>query len=119
MACATLSHSGSIRGPHPTTALREALIEFEGILTEEQKGLYQVSATKPDVASVIAFVAEIDANNKSTTRRCVAPRLCTFLEATQQFSDVVGTFISSNPQIAALIWGGVKMAILTASNITS
>ncbi|KAJ5801264.1 uncharacterized protein N7518_003332 [Penicillium psychrosexuale] len=119
MACVALSHSGSIRVPHPTTALREALIEFEGILTEEQRGLYQVSATKPDVASVIAFVAEIDANNNSTTRRCVAPRLCTFLEATQQFSDVVGTFISSNPQIAALIWGGVKMAILTASNITS
>lgn len=119
MACVALSHSGSIRVPHPTTALREALIKFEGILTEEQRGLYQVSATKPDVASVIAFVAEIDANNNSTTRRCVAPRLCTFLEATQQFSDVVGTFISSNPQIAALVWGGVKMAILTASNITS
>ncbi|KAI2763075.1 hypothetical protein DTO006G1_2214 [Penicillium roqueforti] len=108
----------SMHSIRETGALREALIEFEGILTEEQRGLYKVSATKPDVASVIAFVTEIDANN-STTRRCVAPRLCTFLEATQQFSDVVGTFISSNPQIAALIWGGVKMAILTASNITS
>ncbi|CAG8099733.1 unnamed protein product [Penicillium salamii] len=119
MACVKMSHSSSTRVPDPTTALKEALMKFEVTLTEEQKRLYQVSATKPDVASVIAFVAEIDANNNSTIRRCVAPRLCTFLEATQQFSDVVGTFISSNPQIAALVWGGVKTAILTASNITS
>ncbi|KAJ5484352.1 hypothetical protein N7453_012306 [Penicillium expansum] len=119
MACVALSHSSSTRVPDPTIALREALMKFEDILTEEQKRLYQVSATQPDVASVIEFVTKIDANNNSTMRRCVAPRLCRFLQATQQFSDVVGTFISSNPQIAALVWGGVKTAILTASNITS
>ncbi|RHZ59573.1 uncharacterized protein CDV56_101052 [Aspergillus thermomutatus] len=96
-----------------------ALLSFEDILTEEQKRQYHANTTKPDAASIIAFVADIDANNNSTNRRCVAPRLCTFLEATQQFSSVVDTFVSSNPTLAALIWGGVKMAILTASNVAS
>jgi Cdc6-like AAA superfamily ATPase len=109
-----------IRAADPTISLKAALLSFEDILTEEQKRQYQANTTKPDAASVIAFVADIDANNNnSTNRRCVAPRLCTFLEATQQFSSVVDTFVSSNPTLAALIWGGVKMAILTASNVAA
>lgn len=108
----------NVRVADPTISLKEALVSFENILTDEQKQYYQASATKPDVASVIAFVTQIDANNSSTTRRCMAPRLHTFLEATQQFSSIVDTFVSSNPTIAALVWGGVKTAILTASNVT-
>ncbi|KAF7118473.1 hypothetical protein CNMCM5793_007994 [Aspergillus hiratsukae] len=109
-----------IRAADPTISLKAALLSFEDILTEEQKRQYQANTTKPDAASVIAFVADIDANNNnSTNRRCVAPRLCTFLEATQQFSSVVDTFVSSNPTLAALIWGGVKMAILTANNVAA
>ncbi|CAG7916515.1 unnamed protein product [Penicillium olsonii] len=118
-ACVALSHSRSKQAPDPTTALREALTKFNGILTEEQQRLYHVSAKKPDVESVIAFVTEIDANKNNTMKMCVGSRLHKFLEATQQFSDVVGTFVSSHPEIAALVWGGVKTAILTASNIAS
>jgi hypothetical protein len=100
-------------------SLNAALENFKNTLTEEQKREFQKSTTTPDTASVIEFVAEIDARNSSTMRRCVAPRLCTFLEATQQFTGVVNTFVSSNPIIAALVWGGVKTAILTASNVAS
>lgn len=119
MACVPVSYSGSARAPDPTIALRQALMGFESILTKEQKQEYKDNANLSDITGVIAFVAEIDANNNNAIRRCVAPRLCTFLEATQQFSEVVGLFVSSNPQIAALVWGGVKTAILTVSNITS
>ncbi|KAJ5425230.1 hypothetical protein N7465_000300 [Penicillium sp. CMV-2018d] len=107
------------QGADPTQSLNAALADFQSTLTEEQKREFQKSTTTPDIASVIEFVAEIDARNSSTTRRCVAPRLCTFLEATQQFTGVVDTFISSNPIIAALVWGGIKTAILTASNVAS
>jgi NACHT domain. len=107
------------QGADPTQSLNAALKNFENTLTEEQKREFQKSTTAPDIASVIEFVAEIDARNSSTTRRCVAPRLCTFLEATQQFTGVVDTFISSNPIVAALVWGGIKTAILTASNVAS
>ncbi|KAF4768957.1 hypothetical protein HAV15_008719 [Penicillium sp. str.  len=107
------------QGADPTKSLNAALKNFENILTEDQKREFQKSTTTPDIASVIEFVAEIDARNSSTKRRCVAPRLFTFLEATQQFTGVVNTFVSSNPIIAALVWGGVKTAILTASNVAS
>ncbi|CAI7658444.1 unnamed protein product [Penicillium crustosum] len=107
------------QGADPTQSLNAALKNFENILTEDQKREFQKSTATPDIASVIEFVAEIDARNSSTTRRCVAPRLCTFLEATQQFTGVVDTFVSSNPIIAALVWGGVKTAMLTASNVAS
>lgn len=73
---------GSPRAQDPTTALRQALVAFEGKLTEEQKQKFRASNDKPDIASVISFVAEIDANNSNTARRCVAPRLYTFLEST-------------------------------------
>jgi hypothetical protein len=114
-----VSPQTDVRVADPTISLKQTLVNFEGILTDEQKRQYQASTAKPDVASVIEFVAQIDANNSSMSRRCVAPRLCTFLDATQQFSGVVDRFISSNPTIAALVWGGVKTAILTASNVAS
>ena len=114
-----VSSPPDIRAADPTMSLKQALADFGDILTEEQKRQFQANSTKPDVSSVIAFVGEVDANNSSSTRRCVAPRLYTFLDALQQFSRVVETFVSSNPAIAALIWGGVKTAILTASNIVS
>ncbi|KAJ5715330.1 uncharacterized protein N7483_012511 [Penicillium malachiteum] len=108
-----------VAGADPANSLNTALENFQNILTDEQKQNFQQNATTPDVGSVIEFVAQIDAKNSSTTRRCVAPRLCTFLEATQQFVGIVDTFISCNPAIAALVWGGVKTAILTASNVAS
>jgi Cdc6-like AAA superfamily ATPase len=107
------------RAANPTATLKQALMNFENILTKEQKQQYIASSTKPDASSVLAFVAEIDENNKGRASRCVAPRLYTFLDATQQFAGVVDTFVSSNPTIAALVWGGVKTAVLTASNIAS
>lgn len=114
-----VSSPPDIRAADPTMSLKQALTDFGDILTGEQKQQFQAGSTKPDISSVIAFVGEIDANNSSTTRRCVAPRLYTFLDALQQFSRVVDTFVSSNPAIAALIWGGVKTTILIAGNIAS
>jgi Cdc6-like AAA superfamily ATPase len=113
-------HSGgNPQTQDPTTTLKHALAAFKSVLTEEQQQEFLASNDKPDITSVISFVAEIDANNSSTARRCVAPRLYTFLESTQQFTAIVDTFVSSNPQIAALVWGGVKFAILSASNVSS
>jgi Skp family chaperone for outer membrane proteins len=105
--------------PNPTAPLTQALQSFENILAEEQKKQYRNTSTKPDASSVIRFVAQIDANSKGRGSRCVAPRLCTFLDATQQFVGVVDTFVSSNPTVAALLWGSVKTTILAVSNVAS
>jgi Skp family chaperone for outer membrane proteins len=114
-----VSHRPKSHVADPTAPLKQALMSFENILTEEQKKQYQASSIKPNASSVLSFVAEVDENNKGRGSRCVAPRLYTFLDAAQQFTSVVDTFVSSNPTIAALVWGGVKMAVLTASNIAS
>ncbi|CDM32148.1 hypothetical protein DTO013E5_3635 [Penicillium roqueforti] len=105
--------------PDPTAALTQALEAFESVLTKEQKQEFHMSNQSPDISSVVTFVAEIDANNSTKTKRSVAVKLYNFLESTQKFTTIVDTFVSSNPQIAGLIWGGLKVAILSASNISS
>ncbi|KAJ5153807.1 uncharacterized protein N7500_009246, partial [Penicillium coprophilum] len=106
------------RGTDPTQALKTALENFQNTLTEEQKREFRGSTTKVDITSFTVFVADIDARN-SSRRTPVGPRLCPFFEAMQQFTGVVDTFVSSNPVIAALVWGGIKTAILLASNVAS
>ncbi|KAJ5911088.1 uncharacterized protein N7473_000391 [Penicillium subrubescens] len=80
---------------------------------------YQANATTPGPSSINEFVRIIDESKSKTTMRCMGSRLCTFLDKTQQFAGVADTFVSSNPSIAALVWGSVKMAILTANNVAS
>jgi hypothetical protein len=66
----------------------------------------------PDATAVIILTAEIDNQNAKRRSRGVATRLFGFLESVQQFSSVVDTFVSSNPSIAALVWGSVRFALL-------
>lgn len=103
----------------PTATLSAALQEFEGVLTDEQKLIYRSNYTKPGTSDVVAFVSRVDAGSKGRTGKCVAPRLCSFLECTVQFTQSVDTFIQSNPAIAALVWGSVRTTILAASNYAS
>jgi hypothetical protein len=92
--------------------LRSALRDFQDILSPEQKRDLLAQATVPDAAAVIILTAEIDRENAKRRSRGVATRLFSFLESVQQFSTIVDTFVSSNPSIAALVWGSVKFAIL-------
>ena len=103
----------------PTFALRSALEDFKATLSKEQESEYRSAALKPDTSTVIAFVGKLDQTASSRTGRCVSSRLLNFLDALQQFTGIVDTFVSSNPAIAALIWGGVRTTILAASNISS
>ncbi|KAJ5950072.1 hypothetical protein N7454_001656 [Penicillium verhagenii] len=104
----------------PTKCLDGALARFKGILTPvEQQQFAGSSAAVPDAGAVLFFVAQLDAENASKSRRSIAPRLCTFLSATQQFTGAIGTFVSSNPAIASLVWGGIQTAITVASNVAS
>ncbi|KAJ5621525.1 hypothetical protein N7528_006308 [Penicillium herquei] len=106
-------------GPDPTQNLTNALENFRNALTNDEKRQFQGNTAKPDAASVLDFVKHVDNINNRTMTQCVSMRLFTFLSATQQFTGVVDTFISANPTIAALVWGGLKTAILVASNVSS
>ena len=94
--------------------LRLALRDFQDILSPGQKRDLLAQATVPDAAAVFIFTAGIDRENAKRRSRGVATRLFGFLESVQQFSSIVDTFVSSNPSIAALVWGSVKFAILVS-----
>ena len=102
----------------PEIALLAALDDFKTVLTDEQKR--QLSATiKPDATDAIRVATQIDQENTNRWGRCLGPRLVSFLESVQQFSKVVDTFVSSNPEIAALLWGGVRLSLLLVNNYVS
>ncbi|KIW19584.1 hypothetical protein PV08_00157 [Exophiala spinifera] len=103
----------------PTSSLTAALTHFEVTLNEDHKTLYHAATTKPDALSVISFVGKLGETARGKSRRGVSARLVTFLDTLQQFSGVVDTFVNSDPTIAALVWGGVRMTILAVSNISS
>jgi hypothetical protein len=88
------------------------LDQFESKLTPEQTAQLRNISSVPDANAVIVFTTQLDEENAKRKSRCVASRLSTFLQSIQQFASVVETFVSSNPKIAALIWGSVKFALL-------
>lgn len=96
--------------------LQSSLRELEKTLPpDDLKLLYSVNA-KPDTTAVIAFTAQLDDKNAQRCSRCVASRLFTILESVQQFSGVVDIFVSSNPGIAGLVWGSVKLSLLASAS---
>ncbi|MCJ1248752.1 hypothetical protein MMC30_005971 [Trapelia coarctata] len=105
----------------PRVQLEQALSEFESILTEEQKEeLRSYRGKLPSATAAMVLTAEIDRETSRRRSRCVGPRLTSLLESVQQFSTIVDTFVSgSQSVVAGLVWGGVKVALLTASNFSS
>ncbi|KAJ5520932.1 hypothetical protein N7463_001385 [Penicillium fimorum] len=116
---ALVANARRVPGEDPTFPLVQDLTDFKHILTDEEMQMYQANASKPGASSIIEFVRIVDESKSKTTMRCMGYRLCTFLDKTQQFAGVADTFISFNPTVAALVWGSVKMAILTANNVAS
>jgi archaellum biogenesis ATPase FlaH len=107
----------------PTKELEDALAEFQDLLSDEQKAqLEALTATTPGPPSpdaVLLFTAQVDTHNARRKSRCVASRISGLLESVQQFTAIVDTFVSSRPTIAALVWGGLKVFILAASNFST
>ena len=104
-----------------TDPIVTAVKDFQNALNPAQQAelLAIHGASSPDVTAILAFTAEVDRTTQRRNSRCVASRLHGTLQSVQQFTNVVGTFVSSNPAIAALVWGSIRFTILAASNFTS
>ncbi|KAF0322340.1 hypothetical protein GQ607_010421 [Colletotrichum asianum] len=72
-----------------------------------------------DTSQVIAFTAGLDVVDPNRRGRSIATRLHSILETVQRFSEVVGIYVSSHPEIAALVWGSVRLAFTVLANFTS
>ena len=97
--------------PKPEAELTQVLHDYEKILSDEDRSQLH-SQGIPDATAAINLTTLIDRNCSNRRSQCMGPRLITFLESIQQFSQVVDVFVSSHPQVAALVWGGVKLALL-------
>ena len=104
-----------------TEPIATAVKDFQNALSPTQQAelLAIHGASPPDVQAVLAFTGEVDRTAERRNFRCVASRLDGTLRSVQQFTNIVGTFVSSNPAIAALVWGSIRFTILAASNFTS
>ncbi|EEY23650.1 predicted protein [Verticillium alfalfae VaMs.102] len=104
--------SSTATPPGVRTSLEYAVKDFQSILTDQQRSKLNQIGTIRDAETVITFTAQLDMANQLRKGRGVASRLHPVLESVQAFSTVVGTFVSSHPEIAALVWGSVKLAML-------
>jgi hypothetical protein len=60
---------------------------------------------------LVRIVAQMQTTNASKPLPRMLTRLAPFLSVMRSFSSVVDTFINSNPSIAALVWGSVKLLL--------
>ena len=103
----------------PTASLEAALGEFREVLTEaDRRRLGQVRG-RPGAMSDAAmqFTASLDRENAARRGPSVASRLYALLSSVQRFVGVVDTFVSSDPAVAALVWGAVKLTMLVGVHI--
>jgi hypothetical protein len=99
----------------PRQSLEDAVKDFQGILTDEQRRKLDRVGAIEGADSVMIFTAQLDAENQLRKGRGVASRLYSVLQSVQTFSTVVDTFVSSRPEIAALVWGGIKLTLLVGA----
>ncbi|KAL1648817.1 hypothetical protein SLS58_001997 [Diplodia intermedia] len=112
-------HLSSRISPMGTAQLHSAIERFKRALDDDERRDFEYLNNQPDPATVLKFTAHLDEISAERQSRCIATRLQTVLQSVQQFSAVVETFVSSNPKVAALVWGSVKFALLLASNFGS
>ncbi|KAI9789088.1 MAG: hypothetical protein M1816_006338 [Peltula sp. TS41687] len=100
-------------------SLKTALNDFRDGLTDQEKTQLRALTSCPDVNAVLSFTAEVDRKNAERRSRGVASRLCGVLESVQQYTTIMDTYSQSHADIAALVWGSIKLTILFASNFAS
>ncbi|KAH9231410.1 hypothetical protein K456DRAFT_1739761 [Colletotrichum gloeosporioides 23] len=103
----------------PTKELQDAVDEFQKVLTDDQRSDLQRLKTIPDADAVLVFTAQLD--RSTTQRNCPnkGTRLISVLQFVRESSFIIDTFVSSNPEIAALVWGGVKLTMQVVLNFAS
>jgi hypothetical protein len=104
--------SGAPAGPRKS--LEDAIEDFQAILTDDQRQKLGSIGAIQDPDTVMIFTTQLDRDNQLKKGRGIASRLSSVLQSVQTFSTVVDTFVASRPEIAALVWGSIKLAMLVS-----
>ncbi|ORY61554.1 uncharacterized protein BCR38DRAFT_324587, partial [Pseudomassariella vexata] len=91
--------------------LQGAIKEFQAILTDKQRRELRKTTAIPDADSILIFTAQLDSTNRNRKGPSIASRLHSVLQSVRDFCSVIDTFVSTHPEIAALIWGSVKLTM--------
>ena len=97
-----------------TKSLEIALSEFGSILTDDERKQLQQIKSVPDASAALVFTARLDASNSARRGKSIGARAYSMLQSIQQFSTIIETFVSANPNIAALVWGSAKLTVLVS-----
>lgn len=92
--------------------LQDAILEFQTILTPEQRCDLGNARNVPDADTVLMFTAELDLLNRNRKGISVASRLYSLLQSVRDFSAVVETLGPAHNGVAPLIWGIVRLTML-------
>jgi hypothetical protein len=95
-------------------ALQDAIKEFRCVLDEKQCREPDKLNPVPDTDGILAFTAKLDSTIRNRRGRSFASRLHTVLLAVRHFCSIADTIVSSHPEIAALVWGSVKLTMLVS-----
>ncbi|KAK7946207.1 uncharacterized protein PG986_010528 [Apiospora aurea] len=116
---APASSSSALVPSKQRNALLDAIGDFEATLSDAERLELRKTETIPDADSILVFTAELDATHRTRRGPSYASRLHTVLSAVGVFCGVIDTFVSSHPEIAALVWGSVRLTMMMAASVTS
>lgn len=106
------SSSAGIETGASVNLLSDAVREFRNILTDDQRTKLDSIGSIRDADSVKIFTEQLDKENQLKTGRSTVRRLQPVLDCVYDFASIVETFVSSHPEIAALVWGSIKLTLL-------
>ncbi|KAI0867543.1 hypothetical protein GGS24DRAFT_495258 [Hypoxylon argillaceum] len=99
------------------SSLQNALADFQLVLDSDQQSTLSSIKSVPDADSILIFTAQLDLANRNRKGRSIGSRLYTVLSSVRNFCTVVDVFVSSHPEVAALVWGSVRMTMQIAAII--
>ncbi|SCV61351.1 uncharacterized protein FFFS_15920 [Fusarium fujikuroi] len=90
-------------------SLQNAIDSLQTVLTPDQLAEFENIQPVTDTDAVLVSTTVLNLQRRSQKGRSIASHLFPVLQAVRSFTSVVDTFISSNPTIAALVWGSVTI----------
>ncbi|KAF8464885.1 hypothetical protein BDZ91DRAFT_783484 [Kalaharituber pfeilii] len=90
--------------------LVDAVDAFNKLLSPEQRQALSQPQTPGDIVELTKALQDAKVSEKKL-QRCEG-----FLQSVQQFSGIIDTMIQHSPCVSALVWGSVKILLLTAQN---
>ncbi|KAI1275482.1 hypothetical protein F5Y07DRAFT_409313 [Xylaria sp. FL0933] len=100
-------------------SLQNALDDFQLVLDHDQQASLSSIKSVPDADSILVFTAELDLANRDRKGRSIGSRLYAVLSSVRNICAVFDMFVSSHPEVAALVWGSVKLTMQIIVNLTS